>query len=298
MECIDFKEKIIDSLYGESMSDKNLEHHLVGCSSCQKEYSDFLSVRKIFSYLPNLAPKADSLTHLLRFSRAYVSAERNWGWVGSLPLIWFKAREKKLSDFFVNFVNFVGRFSFAPASVFAMMILAVLITFYSSGKVDKVDKKSGESSSFTASSREDSSSLFDLRQVALPQVATSQVEPSTLLEADLPQIQLKLPELEKRWKERRLQMMEADADSLMMRGRRFKAMGRVDMALNDFETIYHFYPEYSYMGDVLMYRAQCYAFQGNIDKALESLKIFTDKYPSKKSLVLPMMNQLESEQNP
>jgi len=86
---------------------------------------------------------------------------------------------------------------------------------------------------------------------------------------------------------------EFDADFLLMRGRRFKALGRMDLALVDFETLMNLYPDYTYMGDVLMYRAQCYAFLGNYPKAVESMEIYANYFPSKRSLVEPMIEQLK-----
>ena len=103
-------------------------------------------------------------------------------------------------------------------------------------------------------------------------------------------------ELEKIHRERKEALLEQDADSLLMRGRRYKSMGRVDLALRDFETIFRFYPGYLYMGDVLMYRAQCLAFQGDYDRAIESLDTYLKKEPSKKGLIEPMIDQLKAHQ--
>ena len=50
------------------------------------------------------------------------------------------------------------------------------------------------------------------------------------------------------------------------------------------------------MGDVLMYRSQCYAFQGNFDKAVESLEIYRKKDPSKARLLASMIGDLRAEQ--
>lgn len=88
---------------------------------------------------------------------------------------------------------------------------------------------------------------------------------------------------------------EFDADFLLMRGRRFKALGRMDLALTDFETLMNLYPDYTYMGDVLMYRAQSYAFLGNYSKAIESMEIYANYFPSKRELVEPMIEQLKSQ---
>lgn len=87
-------------------------------------------------------------------------------------------------------------------------------------------------------------------------------------------------------------MAQADADTLMMRGRRMKALGRMDLALQDFETIVRHYPDYDYIGDVLTYRAQSYAVLGNIDQAIESLEFYLKKFPSKANLILPMIEQI------
>lgn len=97
---------------------------------------------------------------------------------------------------------------------------------------------------------------------------------------------------EKQLEEFRKLTMESDADSLLMRGRRLKAMGKVDQALKDFESILDFYPNYSYLGDVLMYRAQCYAILGRFDEAIHSLETYLEKNPSKRNLIEPMIDQI------
>jgi len=97
---------------------------------------------------------------------------------------------------------------------------------------------------------------------------------------------------ERQLEEFRKLTMESDADTLLMRGRRLKAMGKVDQALKDFDNILSFYPNYTYMGDVLMYRAQCYAILGKFDEAIGSLEVYLEKNPSKRSLIEPMINQI------
>ena len=43
-----------------------------------------------------------------------------------------------------------------------------------------------------------------------------------------------------------------------------------------------------------MYRAQCYAFLGEYDKALESLTVYAKKYPDKTPLIQSMMEQVKA----
>ncbi|EKD42188.1 MAG: hypothetical protein ACD_73C00279G0007 [uncultured bacterium] len=102
---------------------------------------------------------------------------------------------------------------------------------------------------------------------------------------------------EKQMEEYRKLTMESDADGLLMRGRRLKAMGKVDQALKDFDNILEFYPSYSYLGDVLMYRAQCYAILGKFDEAVQSLEVYLEKNPTKRSLIEPMINQIQATQD-
>lgn len=123
--------------------------------------------------------------------------------------------------------------------------------------------------------------ILGIRKVALEEES---------LEASVPSFSLN--ELEKIYQQRHKTLLETDADSLMMRGRRLKAMGNLELALKDFETIYYFYPEYTYMSDVLMYRAQCYSLLGDFALARESLEEILKKNPSKKEIVQPLLEQL------
>lgn len=105
-----------------------------------------------------------------------------------------------------------------------------------------------------------------------------------------PETQADLKEL---FEQRRLALLEKDADDLLMRGRRLKSLGRVDLALKDFQTIYQFYPDYTYLGDVIMFKAQCHAFLGERDSAVADLKEFMKRYPEKSHIAESMLRQVQ-----
>lgn len=293
MNCSELQNKILDYLYGEEAPSAEEAAHLESCSACQTEWNALAHTRSVFSKLPEVSPRQMTINRIL----AHARSQSAHGVKGILVRIF---------SFGLNPV---------PASIMALLAVAVIVVFGMKGP--QVDErvaaggieKSGSSTemvlandqalrerlfenpfdvsspSFNLKKRPVSSSFFDLRNVA--------TDDPSLIDSDWPQAGLSIADLEKKWKERRKMLLESDADALMMRGRRLKAMGRVDLALRDFETIFRFYPDYTYIGDVLMYRAQCFAFQGDYNKALQSLEIFTEKFPAKKALIQPMIDQLE-----
>lgn len=291
MNCSQIQENLIDVLYGEASSslDKTIKGHLAGCPSCRQSMNQLVETRNIFNKLPENEPPLrlkENILALARYARpAYIPPARSRLW------------------------SFVVAFGLRPAPfmVAAVMLLAVIFIF---NAVRSPFPSSPVASSYSLPSR----GLFVADEAALRERVL--VNP---FEIENPTFDLKyrvpkgsegtsfsgfqpLPlededssaTIETLLQQRRKMLLEADADSLMMRGRRLKSMGRIDIALKDFETIYHFYPDYTYIGDVLMYRAQCYAFLGEYNKALESLTVYLKKYPDKAPLIQSMMEQIKT----
>lgn len=170
------------------------------------------------------------------------------------------------------FKSFQFRLRFAPALIGVVLLVSIFTVLKS--------EQSFKSHGVVLGGDE---LTYDLQSISLGENSSQPNNPPPLTVSDLQQL----------FEDRKNQMMELDADMLLMRGRRAKAMGRIDLALQDFETIYRFYPNYSYMGDVLMYRAQCYAFKGRYQEAIDSLSSYQNLYPSKKPLIEPMIIQLK-----
>lgn len=299
MNCSELQNNILDYLYGEAAPTAEAASHLQSCKSCQAEWDQMAHTRSAFSQLPEVSPKQITVNRVLAYARSYNPATQN-------------GLMKVLSSLVARMVS-MG-FNPAPVAMMVVLVLALVFVFVFP------DKKSTELASAPLVESGGTILANDqaLRErllenpfnITSPSLQRLQKQPSSLLlgdfrnvandqpplmDSELPEAGLSIAEIEKKIQQRRRMLLESDADSLMMRGRRLKAMGRIDLALRDFETIYRFYPDYSYLGDVLMYRAQCFAFQGQYDKALESLGVYTNKYPTKKPLIQPMIDQLEAQ---
>ncbi len=269
MNCHQFKTEIIDYIYRTGAADflMEAERHIQSCPVCEKEVLGYQSVRSHFGTLPDHQAPLSVVDHLL-----HLSHRKSW--------------VQQVRDFFST------PWLVPPVTVMGMFLLAVVILLRGpdlSTPSPEVSLNSVPFSQPTLNWGGDNS------RIGFQNVAQGDLNP--LLNMDVDSLPLSDVDLEKKWQERHRLMMEADADALMMRGRRFKAMGRVDLALNDFETIYRFYPDYTYLGDVLMYRSQCYAFQGNYDKAIESLEFYLSQYPAKQSLIQPMIEGLKNQKS-
>ncbi len=261
-------EEIISLCYDETPS-VSFTSHLEGCPSCQGLLQEFKAVRQQLQSLPSREVSAYRLQNIKMLARQQA---RKLGW-HEVVLGWFQSFQWK---------------SLAPAGVMVMMVVALMNvwgrkptspvagSFPNFNIVDQDKQYAFSPAGFNPTlglGNEVRPHLFDVNEP---------VQPTPV--ANVP--------FEK-WEQDNQAMMESSADSLMMRGRRFKAMGRVDLALNDFETILHFYPQYTYLGDVLMYSAQCYALQGHTDKALEMFKTYVEKYPDKKEVVDQIIQQIQ-----
>ncbi|MBI4411389.1 MAG: tetratricopeptide repeat protein [Deltaproteobacteria bacterium] len=302
MNCSSIQENLVDLLYGEvSASAKEAKLHLDSCSSCREEMSQLVEIRSIFNQLPDHEAPSYLMENVLALARLtpHSREEKGEGW---------------LSRFLKPFT--VLGLPQVPVTVAVGMVLALIVLFNSSrsplntlpqGRGGDIAVREGPvgvpGGLFVADEAalrervlvnpfEIENPTFDLkyRLPNAPQGGTLSDFNAMTMENDE-----SVADIEALLGQRRKMLVEADADSLMMRGRRLKSMGRVDMALKDFETIYRFYPDYTYIGDVLMYRAQCYAFLGSYDKALESLKVYTQKFPDKAPLIGPMLEQLRGE---
>lgn len=248
-----------------------LQDHALTCGVCSQKIREFNTIHDLFTALPAKAPSVllrqrilamsrdDSLLPKPLMTRFWHGIFKNHGWT---PV------------------------AVSLALIFAMVNL--VLPFYENSKTDQAVVVPLQHEALTVDPRlqmvtnKNQASILDDAFI-MPQIG----EPSAM--------SVSLPELKDRHEQRVNALLEADADDLLMRGRRFKSLGRMDLALKDFETIYRFYPNYTYMGDVLLYRAQCYAFQGYKDRAIESLEVFSEKYPDKKSLIVPMIEQLENQ---
>lgn len=265
MNCLEFEQSLPDLLYGE---DKEGEAHLLSCPECAKLWRDAREVRVLFKRLPFVAPSPFILQKVSRLaareaSRIRIDWEKLLGW---LPHLGFNR-------------------GFAPAMVVVLFFVSVLMA------VSKPGEKLAEAPSFVALEADPISSTV-LRERLWENPFGKSPRPAFKLAASGATQMPNASELQKVYEERRRALLENDADNLLMRGRRLKTMGHMDMALKDFESIYLFYPDYTYMSDVLMFRAQCYAALGRKDKAIESLKLVANRFPDRKDVVAPIIEQL------
>ena len=284
--CLEFKEKIIDGLYDEAPSDEgaDFKRHDESCQECGDLLKGYAALRRHFRQLEILTPDHSSLQRIFTFAETFKAGQKStlldslFGWArGGFALRW------------------------APAMIIVLM--ATSLTLSVTGRKQGVNR--GEDSVAISSFPQNPSQALRDRlltnpfgepsgderhlQGRVPGITNVALEDEPL-GADVPAFSLS--DLEKIFQQRQKTLLETDADTLLMRGRRLKAMGSVELALKDFETIYYFYPEYSYMSDVLMYRAQCYALLGDKTRARESLEEILKKNPSKKEIVSPLIEQL------
>lgn len=281
INCEKFSSDLLEARGLDGLSPLHRDH-AQGCSSCAEANQQFLRIQSVFLSLPQTEPSLSSLQFVLQKARGQATKPGLWAnlvsWADSL------------------LPSSLGAFNWAPA----MMVLLLMVSgsFFAQNKSETINlpeqprlaalkSPSGIRPSYSLfpSGAEQMFSPIEkvaLTTGALPSVDTPNVEDFSTPSASEDDLKKAL--------------LEEDADNLLMRGRRFKSMGRVDLALKDFETIFHYYPDYTYIGDVLMYRSQCYAFQGNFQKAVESLEIYKRKDPSKAALLEPMINGLRLEQ--
>lgn len=258
MKCAEFKEYLLEIFYKEAPEGVILEGHahLKGCSACQKEWDKLLYLKSLFGLLSEKTPSQLSVSKIKAISRSYK------------PLNLFEK---------LGFSSWAGfSFNLAPALVVIFFIIAGLTLVFNPP--------------FEGGEGGDAASSGDLSE---PNFLMHKITPVSRESDTDNAMGFSLVDLEKSYQEHYTSILEADADKLMMRGRRFKSMGRMDLALRDFETIFRFYPNYTYMADVLMYRAQCYAFLGEIDEAVKSLDLVLKKDPSKEAIIQPMIEQIK-----
>lgn len=285
MNCSEFQQALPDLTgMGLTLPDsKEASLHLQSCPTCRNEWDWAAGLSTAFQTLPDPLPSP-------RLSQPIF--EELYGSSRSL-----KERMRALWSRLPEYLPVLPRF--APALVVAFIAVGVGLALVS----NKGDVKGPSVSEILHPEDRFALPHQDLLppvNTLLREVATEPAPPlrQRLFEPDenLAPVPFSMSELEKIYENRKEALREQDADSLLMRGRRYKSMGRVDLALRDFETIYRFYPDYLYLGDVLMYRAQCLAFQGDFDRAIGSLETYLKKEPSKKGLIQPMIDQLKLHQ--
>ena len=249
MNCAESKNLLLDVLYEEASSSvrKSVETHLTFCPSCRQEMSQVVEIRSIFNKLPSLEPAPHLLENVLALAR-----------------IIFPVREMRKEGGWSRFLQIFSVFGLRPVplTIAGGMVLAMIVLFDSARSPLSIAPE-GKRANFSV--REGPSGLFVADEAALRERVLANP-----FEIENPTFDLKYPspvgsqgnvpsnfngmmleddgsvaDLETLFSQRRKMLVEADADSLMMRGRRLKSMGRVDMALKDFETIYHFYPDFS-----------------------------------------------------
>lgn len=292
MECQQAQLTMMDAVSEGRGSElpQALQGHVRGCVACAHEWSGHSSVIGVMRGLPELTPALSTLRKVQQLGL-------NQNWDGELP-IFVKA------DLWTRLWGWCQGpgLQLAPVVLMALFMLGMGVTVGvavlggQQRAVQVADSTIPSQSSVVQPvlvpptpimpvSQRDAEDLWAYGATQLPTLNHQEPVPMT------PQ------ELEQLYQRRYQSLLESDADDLLMRGRRFKSIGRIDLALKDFETVYRFYPNYTYMADVLMYRAQCYAFQGELQKAIESLEIYQERYPAKKALIEPMILQLKDTQH-
>lgn len=289
MDCSQFHEKLVDLLYSEEGFSEEGRAHLQHCADCLKEWKASKEVLHAFKGLPQVTPSS-SLLWTIR-SRARASLEQK-----NAILKWWKSLWTHAHNPYAAFQGLMG----------AGVVAALILFFMPAPSMDpKLTATAYQNEipndllhGYLKATDNERAAYWDGAEPASP---SPLIQPAAVgMEADLNGNQplvdgpraLSEAEMEFVYAQRKKALLEADADALMMRGRRLKSKGRIDLALQDFDAITRFYPEYAYMGDVLMYRAQCLAFLGNTEKALESLDSYIQRYPDKKGLIEPMKHQL------
>ncbi len=293
MNCKDFQDQIVDLFYREtsaSVFESGMQHQ-ESCHSCGPLWTEISGVRAAFAQLSEREPAPWTISKIIAQSQL---SQESVSWVAQLGA-------------------FIRNWTLAPVAVglFAVAGLVMVINQQPASQLARVSDPAlfngvmdgiptptlglqdrlSQNPFITGQASPTFGNAF--APVSFKTVALEDGDAPTGLwsaPADTPAVLKSAPQGDARYK----LLMESDADALLMRGRRLKAMGRVDLALNDFDTIYQSYPDYTYIGDVLMYRAQCYAFQGQYDQAVDSLEAYLEKDPSKKALVLSMIAQINS----
>lgn len=285
MNCSEFQQALPDLVdMGLPLPDsKEVALHMKACPACRNEWDWAVGISTAFHALPDPLP-SPRLSQPI-FEELYGSSR---SLLQKAKALWLR---------FPEFLSVVPRL--APAMIVLFIAVGAglaLLPGKESGQKVSVAEFLHPEERFTIPHQE----LLPPVNTLLREVATEPSSPmrQRLLkpEENLAPAPFSISEIEKVYRDRKEALMEQDADSLLMRGRRYKSMGRVDLALRDFETIYRFYPDYLYMGDVLMYRAQCLAFQGEFNKAIGSLETYLKKEPAKKGLIQPMIDQLKTHQ--
>lgn len=245
----------------------------------RKELESLRFTHQIMERIEDYSPAGASTKKILAFSSRFLR-EQNPSFLNSF------------------FQFFRLQWNWAPALVllfFAVSTLSLSLGKYFPWAGEEIVFSSESQSSQTLPSWPDHTleraSELPVQKVSVEDIA--RLENPFELKENTPSEVVTLSDIERTHHERQKLLLERDADQLLMQGRRYKSAGRIDLALRDFETIYRFYPNYTYMEDVLMYRAQCYAFQGKVDEAISSLELLIEKNPSKESLILPMIRQIE-----
>lgn len=301
MNCSDFQNQVVDYLNpATSFGDfSEIIPHIKECISCRREWQRLRGVQAAFAAQTVKEPHPHSIYALIQEAARHTES-------------------KKAAFTWSRFFDRVFTWNLAPMMVglfLAVSVLSVLASIRQPHVELASDATINPASSipvraFQARELIDenmgavrpvevgmASAPFGLRSVVLEDF--NEFNNPTALPAPITRpVDEDMAALSRQFQGRQQALLESDADTLFMQGRRFKTLGRMDLAVRDFETIYHFYPNYTYMGDVLMYRAQCYAFLGNVDKAIESLEVFSKKYPSKQALVTPMIDQLKKSNSP
>jgi len=272
--CISFYDDLVDSLTQNPSS--LLTNHLDSCATCFDERNRLLLVQNLYQSLPEREVPEILTAKVLAMVNQRKSFA-SWG-------LWLDRMIERLP---------VLSFRLAPLGVFAFFVTAVGLSF--------------QNPSIVATNDLSNPTISIVESPALvPSVAHQGASPSALsgdfqnvsVEMNVPadvsvSSRTSFSDLERNYAQRRQALFESDADTLLMRGRRYKTLGKTDLALKDFETIYHFYPNYTYMSDVLLYKAQCYVFLGQINDAMESLRILQNRDPSRAALAQSMMEQMQ-----
>lgn len=289
------EDKLINIMYlGEEGDLESLKAQYKDDSDFQDSLDALALVKNAFSQLPERNPNYRSIHKIMQEARRF----------HELPT-------KEKSSIFNILSSYISRFNLAPAAVAVFVVVAVvqglnIAPWSSEGFSSAIDAVADAARPEDMKGQLIDAPLHGLNQQQFQphNGATSfgGLRPVAIDDQeDLGNVPGLFPSdevagggnLDMFFAQRQKALMESDADTLLMRGRRYQSAGRIDLALRDFETIYRYYPNYTYMGDVLMHRARCFAFQGQYDDAIASLEIFVEKYPAKKGLVLPMIDQIE-----
>lgn len=310
MNCEKNTEIQIDMLYGEVSGPilSEFHSHLDGCDNCRNDYNTLLHTKNFVSKslidveTPTItlnktliaikeAQPTRFFDRVLTFFNAYkvVPTLVIFIFCGTLGLVTFKAYEAQQasSNFFAELTSDhmeeeLSRGTFSPIGVGSDNLPLRERLKQNPFTDNSAYRLSSTGSALSASPQQNPYSFHKLPWEDEKQNLNAGSVQNYPSQEDLQSI----------FEQRRLALMEKDADDLLMRGRRLKSLGRVDLALKDFQTIYQFYPDYTYLGDVIMYKAQCNAFLGNKEAAVTDLKEFMSRYPDKSHIAESMLRQV------